>query len=131
MEYEKRIIERHTLYVAKIENNVAGIYKIMIGSSVYIGSSKNIRRRLNEHIRKLVKGKHDNYKLQRAFNACDIEDIIYFSVSEIHKAVDAEKLFVREQHYIDKYRKTHTLLNVYDTADTRKIMSLRHRYGKI
>jgi group I intron endonuclease len=49
---------------------VSGIYKIInkINGDFYIGSSKNILRRKNEHIKKLNSNKHQNTILQRAWN---------------------------------------------------------------
>ena len=49
---------------------VAGIYGIRnsISGKWYVGSSINIQRRWKKHIQRLRTNKHENIKLQRAWN---------------------------------------------------------------
>ena len=69
----------------------AGIYLIanIVNGKVYIGRSKHLRTRKNEHFRELRNGKHQNPRLQNAWNKhgapafrydvleyCDIEDLV-------------------------------------------------------
>jgi excinuclease UvrABC nuclease subunit len=35
---------------------------------VYVGLSRNLHRRRNQHMSSMVKNTHDNYKVQQAFN---------------------------------------------------------------
>ena len=54
--------------MSELKIKISGIYLIKIGERFYIGSSRNIERRINEHKRKLVKNCHENQRLQRSFN---------------------------------------------------------------
>lgn len=71
----------------------SGIYKILniITGDFYIGSSVNIRKRLNKHCWMLVNNQHDNTHLQNAWNLygednyefttillCDKENLLYY-----------------------------------------------------
>ena len=49
---------------------MCGVYKIVntVNGKIYIGSSKNIDRRWNEHIRVLELNAHNNQHLQNAWN---------------------------------------------------------------
>ncbi len=44
-------------------------------SRIYIGSTVNLDRRINEHISKLKLGKHDNPSLQSHFNKFGVDDL--------------------------------------------------------
>lgn len=77
-----------------------GIYKIQsykYPKKYYIGSSSNIKKRINEHKLKLLKGEHDNPKLQNHFNKYSWQDLECSIVEECER----EKLIEREQYYID------------------------------
>lgn len=81
-----------------------GIYCIenMSNNKKYIGLSRNIEQRWNEHRSKLRRGKHGNIYLQRAWNNCG-EDSFKFYIIEL---CDSNILSEREEYYIEKY---HTL----------------------
>jgi group I intron endonuclease len=82
-------------YTAKI-----GIYKIQSKihpERIYIGSSVNIHKRLNEHKRKLFLNKHDSPKLQDHFNKYFWQDLDCSIIEECQKEI----LVQREQYYID------------------------------
>lgn len=81
-----------------------GIYCIenITNGKKYIGLSRNIEQRWNEHISKLRRGKHGNIYLQRAWNNCG-EDAFRFYIIEL---CDSNVLSEREEYYIKKY---HTL----------------------
>lgn len=81
-----------------------GIYCIenTINCKRYIGLSRNIEQRWNEHRSKLRRGKHGNVYLQRAWDNYG-EDVFKFYIVEI---CDSNILSEREQYYINKY---HTL----------------------
>jgi group I intron endonuclease len=75
-----------------------GIYKISCtqDSRVYIGSSKDIKRRWSEHRKDLNKGNHRNHKLQIDWDAYGDESFIFEILEE------TEDLITREQFYLDK-----------------------------
>jgi group I intron endonuclease len=87
-----------------MREKIIGIYCIenTINGKKYIGLSRNIEQRWNEHRSKLRRGKHKNIYLQRAWNNCG-EDAFKFYIMEI---CDSDVLSEREQYYITK---EHTL----------------------
>jgi group I intron endonuclease len=79
----------------------AGIYKITnkVDGRCYIGSSKDILKRIKDHFSALSKNKHINIKLQRAYDkhgGCNFEYDVVVLCSE-------EELLDTEQIYIDKF----------------------------
>lgn len=73
-----------------------GIYALELDGKFYIGSSKNINKRVTEHKRLLRLGTHYNKTLQHAYNTC--------STFKWHciKECAVEELLVEEQALIDK-----------------------------
>src|SRR5690606_13843249 len=55
----------------------SGIYRIysLIDDRCYIGSSRNLYRRVNSHLNELSKGTHSNSKLQRFVNKYGIDNL--------------------------------------------------------
>ncbi|CAK0763341.1 putative GIY-YIG domain-containing protein [Gammaproteobacteria bacterium] len=81
-------------------NHLIGIYLIRnkINEKVYVGSSVNVESRLKHHQRSLMKGVHNNSKLQNAFNKYEFKN---FSFVWIENVNDLKKLIRREQYWID------------------------------
>jgi len=79
-----------------------GVYKItnVKNGKFYIGSSKDIEFRWNEHKKHLNGGYHINNKLQNAWNFYGKESF-EFSIIEITNEID---LLVREQFYLDMFK---------------------------
>ena len=76
-----------------------GIYRIDgPNGKVYVGSAKNISKRLIDHKRRLRSGGHVNQKLQNAWNAYG-EESFTFHVMEL--VYDKRQLIEREQFWID------------------------------
>ena len=78
----------------------SGIYKITntLNGRVYVGQSCNIENRLAAHRRYLVRGVHENQRLQRAWNKYG-PDCFAFDV--IEAVNDNAELTDREQYWID------------------------------
>ena len=76
-----------------------GVYKITntTNGKFYVGSSKNIKKRWNEHKWALKNGRHWNAPMQNAFNKYG--DV--FSYEVIEEASEELLLRDREQHYIE------------------------------
>lgn len=64
--------------------NLQGIYVITntVNNKIYIGKSINLRKRKNEHFNKLRQNKHENSKLQRAFNKYGEENFTFTTLVE-------------------------------------------------
>jgi len=73
---------------------VAGVYRIrnMINGKVYVGSSVNVRNRLNRHRRWLLAGRHGNRHLQAAFNAHGRDAFVFDVVDAVHDAASKRRL---------------------------------------
>ena len=81
----------------------SGIYQIknLENNKVYIGSSKHLDKRKKQHFSMLINNKHHSVKLQRAYNKAINKNVFSFRVLE---KVAEDKLFEREQYYIDKLK---------------------------
>lgn len=78
---------------------MVGIYEIKnkVTGKIYIGSSKQIEKRWEQHLQVLEKGEHHSILLQRAWNKYG-KECFEFIVKEECKE---EELLVREQKYLD------------------------------
>ena len=81
--------------------NNCGIYIIYntIDDRVYIGSSKNLKRRLGRHFSELKYGTHKNQHLQRFVTKYGIDKLKY----KIIENCDEDCLLELEINYIEKY----------------------------
>ena len=99
-----------------ISDVVSGIYVIVnvLNNMIYIGSSQDIEIRWREHINKLYGNRHENDKLQKAWNKYG-DKAFQFKILE---AAEVTNLVVREQHYLDLYKpyERHLGYNLYKTA---------------
>lgn len=84
-------------FIARQQNSqkIVGVYKIVniVTGQYYIGYSKDIKTRLNQHFRDLGKNEHCNKKLQNAYNKYQsrlesnkfIPEILYILVKQLMK----------------------------------------------
>ena len=86
--------------------NTSGIYAIICTQSdsakIYVGQSKNLRKRQANHFSILRKQIHSCKHLQNAYSKYG-EDAFYFTVLE-EVVLDKELLTQREQYWMDYYR---------------------------
>jgi len=84
----------------------SGVYKIQNTQNgrAYIGASKKVRERFDEHRCTLRKGKHRSEKLQSDWDNYSEEDFIFEMIEEVH---DRKNRNEREKYYI----------NLYDSCD--------------
>lgn len=82
--------------------NKSGVYCIenLINNKKYIGCSKNIRRRLSQHLRNLEKGNHINKSLQSDFYEHGKENFYFYTIEECEEKLLSEK----EVFYISFYK---------------------------
>lgn len=86
-----------------------GIYLIKcdVENKVYIGQSKNIRKRCVEHLSRLRLKKHPNSYLQEAFNKCGENSFKFEVLYELKDEIfDRDKLYELEIKYISLYDST-------------------------
>lgn len=87
--------------INNIPNNTSGVYAIinMLNNHKYVGSSKDIRKRLYQHRCKLNNNTHHSVHLQRAFNKYG-SDKFYVCILEVCQPVRDTLIFL-EQKYLD------------------------------
>lgn len=90
---------------------VYGIYCIE-NDSIYIGSTVNLKKRIQRHSYYLRNNKHHSFKLQRVCNKYGIESLF---VVKIELCVE-NQLINREQYWIDKLNSYYNGLNCSKTA---------------
>jgi group I intron endonuclease len=79
---------------------MTGIYQIKSickPDKSYVGSSKNIKKRWQEHLRQLRSMRHENGRLQNHYNKYGEEDLVFI----ILELCLPSFLMIREQYYID------------------------------
>lgn len=100
-------IDKHLIFYPFCQQHInkttkcAGVYMIknILNSKTYIGSSSNIRRRLQTHINHLQKGRHANKHLLSAYNKYGQKSFV-FCVLETCEPIKDTILFL-EQKYLD------------------------------
>lgn len=119
-------------------NIKCGIYCIRFAGSnrVYIGSSKNINRRENEHTSSLKRGVHINKKLQASFNKHGLENMTMYPVCFCAES----ELEAKENEWIKKFDSYKNGLNSQPLSSatgrivsdkTRAKIGLAHRGKKL
>jgi len=88
-------------------NTHSGIYKIIceINDKFYIGSSVNLRKRINRHLNDLLNNRHPSSYLQNAFNKYGRNSFHVIIVEEFNKdKISKKELLEIEQIYLDKLK---------------------------
>lgn len=85
----------------KLNIDFCGIYKVinLINNKLYIGQSKQIYKRLEDHYYNLSNNRHRNKHLQNSWNKHGEENFLF----EILEVCDIENLDTIEKHYISLY----------------------------
>jgi len=117
------------MIIPQPKNNLnSGVYEIVntLNGHRYIGSSLNLNKRRNEHLRDLQKGKHHSQYLQRAWNKYGEKNFV-FSVIEY---CDKDLLISKEQNHINAVHPSYNIsltagspLGVKHSLETRKKVS--------
>lgn len=102
--------------------NVSGVYciKNTKNNKIYVGSSKNIYKRLNAHRSGLRKNYHHNVHLQRSWNKNGEDKFEYYIIKE------TQDLIQIEQEWIDKTYKEN--YNLYPIANSPKGLKLTEEH---
>lgn len=84
-------------FIIKVRGKYTGVYRITTPSGrVYVGSSKDVRKRANKHASELRKGIHPNAKLQRSwdkYRRLSLEPIYRCEASQLARW---EQVFINE-----------------------------------
>lgn len=110
-----------------------GIYAIENTKTgrVYIGSTKNHKRRWDTHRQRLHRGRHVNPYLQHAWDKYGENNFAFKLIETVPRDSD---LLTREQHYLDIGFKEDSLYNIAKKADAPPVPSWRGEdnpmYGK-
>ena len=93
-------MENLTLMNVKKYGHKSGIYYLKIKGTEhsYVGSAKDLRKRLNSHRTALKRQNHRNNKLQNCYNKYGIERLTF----EILEYCDIKDLLKRESFYTKK-----------------------------
>jgi len=104
-----------------------GIYTIInnINNKVYIGSTKNLAQRFNEHLRGLKGKYHDNDHLQKNWNKYGENNFSF----ETLRYCEKDDLAKYEQKYIDEYREKIGWRNMFN-ANPNAISSVERKHTK-
>jgi len=91
-------------------NKISAIYIItnIKNEKIYVGQTHDLRKRWNEHKRKLNNNVHVNIHLQRAWNKYGAKNFKFL----ILEYCDIEQLNEREQHYINIYMSKNICYNI-------------------
>ena len=94
----------------------SGIYKIInvLNNKMYIGSTKNFKKRFQTHLRMLRKNKHHSIKLQRAYNKYGEENFKFEIVEECEYTKNL--IIERENYYIKKFNSKENGYNIADAS---------------
>lgn len=119
-----------------------GIYKItnLINNKIYIGSSVNVQKRMNNHKYRLKSNKHGNKHLQYAWNKYGEENFIFEPIDYVE---EKDKLIEKEQFWIDNYEsynkdvgyniriKAENNLGIHYSDETKQKLSESHKGKKL
>lgn len=94
----------------------SGIYKITCTANgkFYIGRTKDIKHRANQHFTNLRRNVHNNGILQRCFNKYGAASIV---IELIEPIADVKTQIIREQEYLDKYIGSDLCMNINKSAE--------------
>lgn len=132
-------IDKHLIFYPLNLKNIAlapsapGVYMIknILNDKCYVGSAKNIKYRLQQHLRDFLSEKHINKYLLRAFNKYGQDSFVYTILERCEE--DRCVLLSTEQIYLNmspeyNYMKIAGTTNGYKhTDETKKMLAEKHK----
>jgi group I intron endonuclease len=99
----------------------SGIYSIqcIVNGKYYIGQSKDIYSRISDHKRKLITNRHNNIKLQRAYNKYGIDCFVFSTLT----ICPLEEIDNQEKFYINLLDSVTNGYNIESGGNKNKIIS--------
>lgn len=96
-----------------------GVYiiKNTITEEVYVGSTTNLKKRINDHKSSLKRNDHENKFLQQSYNQYK-KKVFEFIILEEYENPDREFLYKREDFYMIKFKDN--LFNINPNAKSNK-----------
>lgn len=106
-----------------------GVYLITnkVNNKTYVGSSKDINRRIKTHKRELAEGSHNNRKLQKDYDKYGDEN---FEYTILEKDVEHEFLTAYEKYWMYKYNSIVMYRGYNDNMPTLNHKSFKYVYEK-
>ncbi len=82
-----------------LDNDICGVYFIFcpLNGKIYVGSSKNIKNRIYDHMKKLRGNYHFNQYLQHTYNKYGKNSLQFMVLEECESR---EQMFVKENYYL-------------------------------
>lgn len=119
-------MEKLTLTNAKQYGKKSGIYHIVINGTEhhYVGSAKDLRKRLNAHRTALNRKKHENFKLQNCYNKYGLDNFEF----EILEFCEIASLLKREAYFIKKLKPDLNI--VQDPVELNRDEAFKERISK-
>lgn len=119
-------MEKLTLTNVKQYGKKSGIYHIIINGTEhhYIGSAKDLRKRLNAHRTALNRKKHENFKLQNCYNKYGLNNFEF----EILEFCEIASLLKREAYFIKKLKPDLNI--VQDPVELNRDEAFKERVSK-
>lgn len=113
------------LEVGKYSNTMC-VYMIVneYDGKAYVGSTTNLKRRINRHARELNENKHCNTHLQRSWN---VSKGTSFSFEILEIVEDESFLPFAELYYIEKYRRQNGVYNVSNPLNESRLLKNRNK----
>lgn len=117
-----RLVKKSTCKIGGAENfkSLKGpaIYGILCRANerVYVGQSRNPKKRVSDHLYNLVRGIHDNSRLQGAWNRYGCSSFEVLVLERLDEQCSTEELNLAEKRWMDRWPEQ--LFNILDVPGT-------------
>ena len=110
--------DKWTGFKANGKTDRTGVYLIKsnVSEEVYVGSTKDMAKRIRQHKYELRHNKHPCKKLQEIYNKSPELTVEFIEIDEPDKTLARELAFDQEQSLLDKFKEQSLLLNAATDA---------------
>lgn len=99
----------------------------VVTNDKYVGSSRDVRHRRNQHFSELRNGEHENKRLQKAFDKYGDNSFVFVTLEEVENKND---LCLREQYWLDKLKPTYNILLTANNNSVTRTDALLEKYKR-